>query len=220
MYCEEPHLIRETTGYASDLQNAENCDCDEKIFKPVCLKHSSNDSFFKSACLAGCSVYDSSTDQYYNCTQMPNTYKQYNLAHNYFTDGLCQTDQCTFRLVISYTCLALLMFLNALTFLPYLKVTIRCIDGEEMNSIGLGIKQFFMTAFGTIPGPILFGSVIDSTCTYWHLDENGQSVCKMYDNKNFALGMGLLGAGFKFLCFLLVLLSLFYIKRNNKRSRT
>jgi hypothetical protein len=106
----------------------------------------------------------------------------------------------------------MLMFLNALTFLPYLKVTIGCIDAKEMNSIGLGIKQFFMNAFGTIPGPILFGTVIDSTCTYWHTDQTGQSVCKLYDNKSFALGFGMLGIGFKMVCFTLVILSIMIVR--------
>ena len=49
-----------------------------------------------------------------------------------------------------------------------------------MNTIVLGLKQFFMNAFGTIPGPILFGTVIDATCSYWHTDSQNQSVCKIY----------------------------------------
>jgi hypothetical protein len=106
--------------------------------------------------------------------------------------------------------------MNALTFLPFLKVTIGCIEAKEMNSIGLGLKQFFMNALGTIPGPILFGSVIDMTCTYWHMDQNNQRVCKIYDNKGFAFNFGLLGVGFKTACLLLVILSLFLTSRNKK----
>ncbi len=225
VYCKEPTLIsqRSELSVNSKFSVADNCDCNSKIFKPICLKES-DDSFFQSACLAGCSAYDPINEHFYNCTQAPSTF-QFETNHydnstrpiNFFRDGLCETEGCMFRLVVSYSCIALLMFLNALTFLPYLKVTIGCINEKEMNSLGLGIKQFFMTAFGTIPGPILFGSVIDSTCTYWHTDLSNQSVCKMYDNKNFALGMGLLGIGFKFICFVLVILSYFMLKKNKSR---
>lgn len=108
------------------------------------------------------------------------------------------------------------MFLNALTFLPYLKCTIGCIDSREMNSIGLGFKQFFMNAFGTIPGPILFGTVIDSTCKYWHNDLKDQRVCKIYNNQQFAFAFGMLGVGFKSVCFILVILSIIFLKRGKK----
>lgn len=134
--------------------------------------------------------------------------------NSYFTNGLCATNgSCSLKLIISFTCIALLMFLNALTFLPYLKVTIGCIDSREMNSIGLGFKQFFMNAFGTIPGPILFGTVIDSTCKYWHTDLKNQRVCKIYNNQQFAFAFGMLGIGFKSVCFFLVILSILFLKR-------
>jgi hypothetical protein len=228
VYCKEPTLISRRTTFVPDnlpFNVSDNCDCNAKIFKPVCLINS-DDTFFQSACLAGCSVYDSTTERFFNCTQAPQTFF-YNASQplaasssshgDYFANGLCETDDCTFRLVISYASIGLLMFLNALTFLPYLKVTIGCINEKEMNSLGLGIKQFFMTAFGTIPGPIMFGAVIDSQCTYWHTDLSDQSVCKMYDNRGFALGMGLMGMGFKFICFLLVILSYFLIKNSKAR---
>jgi hypothetical protein len=217
VYCKEPMLISDELSDGS-YQIAGNCNCDSKIFKPVCLKES-NDTFYQSACLAGCIGYDSTRDIYFNCSQVPDTFVkgQINETYfNYFTNGLCTTNSCDGKLIISYTCIALLMLLNALTFLPYLKVTIGCINAKEMNSIGLGMKQFFMNMAGTIPGPIIFGSVIDQSCKYWHTDSSEQSVCKMYDNQKFAFGFGLLGIGFKFVCFILVILSLIVTSRQKK----
>ena len=219
-YCKEPVIVSEAR--ASDVYRvADNCECDAKIFKPVCLKDS-NDTFFQSACLAGCTEYDPIMERYFNCSEAPLTFSSNQTSGQneiYFTNGLCVTENCTARLVVSYACIALLMFLNALTFLPYLKVTIGCINAKEMNSIGLGMKQFFMNAFGTIPGPILFGSVIDSTCTYWHTDQSNQSVCKMYNNKNFALGFATLGIGFKCVCFFLIILSIVIVERKKRKDQ-
>jgi hypothetical protein len=149
-------MITDSNTINMKYSMAQNCNCNKKIFKPVCLKDS-NDVFFQSACLAGCSEFDKSTEIYSNCTQGLNTLTTSieNSKSNYFINGLCPTESCNLRLIISYSCIFFLMFLNALTFLPYLKVTIGVIDNKEMNSIGLGIKQFFMNGFGTIPGPIL-----------------------------------------------------------------
>lgn len=89
-----------------------------------------------------------------------------------------------------------------------------------MNTIGLGLKQFFMNALGTIPGPILFGTVIDASCNYWHTDSQGQKVCKMYNNQVFARNFGSLGMGFKAICFILMLISLIISMRRRRNSTT
>lgn len=225
LYCKEPNIVSNNDYEIPGLETtnqfsvAENCNCNKKIFKPVCLKNS-NDIFFQSACLAGCFNFDKKTESYSNCTQVVNSVKRDESTYNYFVNGLCPKDSnCNHRLIVSYLCIFLLMLMNALIFLPYLKVTIGCINSQEMNSIGLGMKQFFMNAFGTIPGPILFGWIIDSTCIYWHTDQNEQSVCKIYNNKRFAFLFGLLGVGFKTVCFILIILSLIFLKRQNNLKR-
>lgn len=159
IYCKESLLITPGDLKIDDktpFNVSNNCGCDPKIFKPVCLQDS-DDTFFQSACLAGCIAYDSQSQHYFNCTQVPSTIVSDNYTSSFFSNGLCETDSCFTKLIISYVCIAMLMFLNALVFLPYLKVTIGCIGDKELNSVGLGIKQFLMTAFGTIPGPIIFG---------------------------------------------------------------
>ena len=228
IHCEESTLISSTFQAYSLTSNrstcystASDCGCDLKIFKPVCLS-GSRDIYFQSPCLAGCQSLTSNSAQfvYSNCTQnncdnyFDSSAKQ---DASYFVDGLCPSDSCGTRLLFSYGCIFLLMLMNALLFLPYLKVTIGSVDSPEMNTIVLGLKQFFMNAFGTIPGPILFGSVIDTTCSYWHTDSHGQHVCKMYNNRNFALGFGLLGMGFKAVCFVLIILSLVFSTAKRRR---
>ena len=158
IYCKEPNMIPnseqlkanfittadEEFSNSTRYQIAQNCNCNRKIFKPVCLKES-DDIFFQTACLAGCTEFDRDSDQFRKCTQVKDVDET---NSNYFVSGLCPTSNCDFKLIISYACIFFLMLLNALTFLPYLKVTIGSIDCKEMNPIGLGLKQFFMNGFG------------------------------------------------------------------------
>lgn len=39
---------------------------------------------------------------------------------------------------------------------------------------------------GSVPGPIVFGALIDQTCLIWEYDCDGAGTCWMYDNKQFA----------------------------------
>ena len=171
IYCKEPNMIPNSeqlkanfeTNIENDFSNstsyqiAQNCNCNRKIFKPVCLKKS-DDIFFQTACLAGCTEFNRDSDQFMKCTQEKDSFietrietnssEEKNMYANYFVSGLCPTSNCDLKLIISYACIFFLMLLNALTFLPYLKVTIGSIDCKEMNPIGLGLKQFFMNGFG------------------------------------------------------------------------
>ena len=217
----ENNIVTDNLTQTACLKSSVNCNCDSTIFKPVCLSNS-KDIYFQSPCFAGCSTFtqlEKLDDFYSNCTQSEcDAYFEPNSLRKEHTlkDGLCQTKSCELKLVISYVCIFMLMLLNAITFLPYLKVTIGCVDAKEMNTIVLGLKQFFMNSLGTVPGPILFGTVIDATCSYWHTDSQDQSVCKIYNNEKFALGFGLLGIGFKTICFVMVILSLFFSIRSKK----
>jgi hypothetical protein len=232
IYCDETTIIsnsRQST--VSDLQKcylpASNCNCKTSAFKPVCLT-GSNDVIFKTPCLAGCTGYDSANKKFLGCSARINKCEPLNSTFSYpkttyngidynegeIRNGLCpKSSSCDLRLIFSCASIFLLMFMNALTFIPYLKITMGCVEMKEMNAVALGMKQLVMNAFGTIPGPILFGTVIDSTCNYWHFDSLGQRVCKIYNNQNFSFGFGMLGIGFKATCFVLILLSLIFQKR-------
>jgi len=89
-------------------------------------------------------------------------------------------------------------------------------EAKEMNTIVLSLKQFIMNLFGTIPGPIIFGTVIDESCKYWHTDSQDQRTCKLYDNEMFAFSFGLMGIGLKFICLLCVVASLIIAIRTRK----
>ena len=44
------------------------------------------------------------------------------------------------------------------------------------------MQSVFFRVFGSIPGPIAFGAVIDSGCVYWQYECNRRGNCWVYNN--------------------------------------
>lgn len=248
LYCKEPNILLNTTDHRSKLNAASdlrtnitsiknmncfqetdsNCKCNENLFKPVCLINGEDEYVFQTACIAGCQSYNYDTNVYSNCTYAEcmlsdskshissnsTTTSQFSLSN-----GLCPSPSiCQNKLIISYATIFFVMFFTALVFVPYIKVTIGCTNSPEMNPIALGIKQLAMTGIGTVPGPIIFGTFIDTTCKYWYTDCLNQKVCKVYSNRKFSLIFGTLGIFFKAICWVSVFIGCLYLRFKKKKG--
>lgn len=63
---------------------------------------------------------------------------------------------------------------------------------HSQRSLSLGLQTILMRAFGTVPGPIVFGFVMDRTCVLWRThDEAVTGSCLIYDN--FSMSISVLG---------------------------
>jgi hypothetical protein len=203
----------------TNLNQTTMCDCDRNIFKPVCLK-TSYDIVFESACIAGCKSYSKELSQYSNCPHAQCISDRLSTMFNeskspiVLDNGSCERPSaCQYKLYITYVSIFLVMFITAMLYIPYMKVTVGCIASKpEMNAIALGIKHLAMTCIGTIPGPIIFGSVIDLSCKYWYTDCLNQTVCKVYDNQRFSMSYGFMGIGFKLVCLTSTTLAFVFLK--------
>ena len=58
---------------------------------------------------------------------------------------------------------------------------------EEQRSLALGVQSVLWRAFGSIPGPIIFGVIFDSSCTYWQYDCGRRGNCWVYDNSSISI---------------------------------
>uniref|UniRef100_H2Z038 Solute carrier organic anion transporter family member n=1 Tax=Ciona savignyi TaxID=51511 RepID=H2Z038_CIOSA len=151
-----------------------NCNCQTEFYNPVC---GGNGVAYFSPCYAGCpesSGYINSTIQVYNncsCLGVNET------AHA----GVCEAS--CFKLPLF---LGLALFMVLLTFIshtPAVVVSLRIVP-PSMRSFAIGLEWLFLRALGTIPGPILYGSFIDSTCKLWQSKECGtvRGSCWVYDS--------------------------------------
>ena len=76
----------------------------------------------------------------------------------------------------------------------------RCV-ADEQRTLALGLQSLIFRAFGSIPGPIVFGVIFDSTCLFWQFDCDRRGNCWVYDNvalSNRALGLALSGVALNF----------------------
>ncbi|KAJ8322339.1 hypothetical protein KUTeg_000810 [Tegillarca granosa] len=53
---------------------------------------------------------------------------------------------------------------------------------EKQKTFGLGVQWFVVRLVGTIPGPVLFGAVIDGSCLVWQEKCGENSSCWIYNN--------------------------------------
>jgi len=113
--------------------------------------------------------------------------------------------------------MVLLFFMTllvAVTQMPVLMVVLRSV-AEEEKAFALGIQFVIFRLFGYIPSPILFGSVIDSTCLLWKSTCDGEAGgrCLMYDIEAFRFKYVGVCCGIKVLSVLTFLLDWYLIKR-------
>lgn len=57
----------------------------------------------------------------------------------------------------------------------------RCVP-DTHRSYALGIRGIIVRLLGTIPGPIIFGYILDTTCVLWQETCNRSGSCRLYDN--------------------------------------
>ncbi|XP_033727827.1 solute carrier organic anion transporter family member 4C1-like isoform X2 [Pecten maximus] len=185
--CEQETIVgvssQYSTSYSEDLPNLQslscnsNCSCSSEFYQPVC---SDQHVQYFSPCHAGCHGHNADRSKYTNCTCV-SQYKGYvpdNITTT-VTSGKCQ-DSC----LLLYIFLPVLLFAIFFRFAqspPALSVTLRCIH-DKQRTFALGIQWFVVRLMGTVPGPIMFGSVIDSSCLVWQEKCGENTSCWIYDN--------------------------------------
>lgn len=63
-------------------------------------------------------------------------------------------------------------------------VNYRAVSTED-KSFAQGLMLMMVSLFGLIPGPIIFGRIIDSTCLKWTKTCTGNGNCQLYDQEAF-----------------------------------
>lgn len=73
---------------------------------------------------------------------------------------------------------------------------------DEQRTLALGVQSLVFRAFGSIPGPIVFGVIFDSACIFWQYDCGRQGNCWVYDNTSLsqrALALAISGVCLNFI---------------------
>ncbi|XP_064596760.1 solute carrier organic anion transporter family member 4C1-like [Liolophura sinensis] len=164
------------------------CNCDLDQYSPVC---GIDRIQYFSPCHAGCQT--SNDGKYSACACINETISFPNQTHG-AEDGNCNS-VCP----MMYVFLCLFFITVLLTFIsgtPTTMVVLRCVP-ESQKSFAMGVQWAFARFLGTIPGPILFGTVIDSACLIWKKQCGVKTSCWIYDNDAMGRSIFLVGMGIK-----------------------
>ncbi|XP_075237516.1 organic anion transporting polypeptide 33Ea [Lycorma delicatula] len=186
------------------------CNCQGVKYNPVCLE--SEAVIFFSACHAGCSSQKSignSKMVYNNCSciypqivelKIPkeniedekHKYQHYSDPHVTLESGPCKNN-CfsSFVIFISITCI--MHFLGSSGKIGNILVNYRCVD-EVDKSFAQGLSLLLISLFALIPGPILYGFIIDTTCIIWDETCGERGNCWLYNRDDFRFNLNVTAA--------------------------
>ncbi|XP_053378274.1 solute carrier organic anion transporter family member 4A1-like [Mercenaria mercenaria] len=189
--CPEIEFAGVTTSYGTnkvivspnlDATCNTGCECDSQKFEPVC---GSDSILYFTPCHAGC-TYDYVIDPkhltkiYNNCTCVSESIQQ--LSTSGLT-GTALTGKCSSSCDVIYLFVLLLFIAMLMTFTtvtPASMAILRCVP-DDLRALGLGLQWVCLRLLGTIPGPVLTGSVIDSACALWQDICGSRGSCWFYD---------------------------------------
>ncbi|CAM5114375.1 unnamed protein product [Eretmochelys imbricata] len=182
--------VSETYNRTGKLRNLTapcnaNCNCLRSFYYPVCGR---DEVQYFSPCFAGCTSFTVQKRKkiYQNCSciGMPKRLLDAEEVPFEALAGKCRT-RCTFLpLFLGFFFFAVVFTFMAVT--PTTVAILRCVP-DKQRSFALGVQSVFLRLVGTIPGPILFGVAIDSSCTLWDVNKcDIKGACWVYDNSKMA----------------------------------
>uniref|UniRef100_A0A8C6S0R1 Solute carrier organic anion transporter family member n=1 Tax=Neogobius melanostomus TaxID=47308 RepID=A0A8C6S0R1_9GOBI len=176
-----------------------NCSCDHQRFSPVC---GADRVMYYSPCFAGCSSINlSSSGQVYGdcgCVVANDSAARFALA------GKCG-NSCRYMplfLAVFFFCI----LFTFLTSIPAITATLRCVT-ERQKSFALGIQWILVRTLGAIPGPIIFGAMVDRSCLLWQDKCGERGSCYLYNNTDMSRFTLIAGIVYKIVATLLFLLA-------------
>ncbi|XP_055920928.1 solute carrier organic anion transporter family member 74D [Eupeodes corollae] len=192
-----------------------NCSCGHVTYSPVC--HVESDTTYFSPCHAGCYNWDSETKIYSNCsclgdsgswmgnqlstTLLPptpllttETSQVTPSLTNILTPGACLKGCETAFWTFAFAAMTINWFASS-GRIGNILVNYRAVSAED-KAFAQGLGLMLISLFALIPGPIIFGRIIDSTCLVWTKQCGQNGNCQLYDQERFRYMVNLSAVAF------------------------
>ncbi|VIO88747.1 Uncharacterized protein BM_BM3495 [Brugia malayi] len=122
------------------------------------------------------------------------------------------TDECN-AIFIYIASMFMGLFLGNLFFMTTMMIVLRSVYDDE-KVLALSFASCTTNIMGFIPGPIIFGWIIDEDCLLWHSKcPHDHGNCVIYDNKAFRQSFHLTSAGFQFLAVISVVICYIFSRK-------
>ncbi|XP_070699675.1 solute carrier organic anion transporter family member 2B1 [Pempheris klunzingeri] len=177
------------------------CQCPQEAFNPVC---GSDGVEFRSPCHAGCINIEVDANHNRNYTGCRCVGGQ-----GFASPGTCGSG-CSHLLLPFMALLGLTSFIASFSQTPSYIMILRTVPPED-KSFAVGVQYMLFRVLAFMPGPVLYGSVIDTTCILWGRKCGKQTSCLYYNLDSFRqrfLGLLVVFVGGGLLCFLLTVVVL------------
>jgi len=182
------------------------CNCTGVSYVPVC----GGSLTYFSPCHAGCNKANKTNKgsfSYSTCACVAKTGQTSGEA----TKGTCGVD-CRLNLLLFLIILALMPFTACVNDIPATIVTLRSVPPAQ-RSYALGIQMDLVRILGAIPGPIVFGALLDKTCILWNTKCGRKGHCLEYDHDGLAQVVVGVFVACKFITMVCFFLSWFFCRR-------
>lgn len=178
-----------------------NCSCDNLKYTPVCS--TTNSMTYYSACHAGCSYAFNNSKGFGNCTCLSplnplgtiDGFSDTNSTDtmNTVISGPCAVN-CGYRFIIFLMVLCTMHFLGSTGKIGNILVNYRCVATKD-KSFAQGLSLVLVSLLAFIPGPIIYGAIIDATCLVWNQTCGQKGNCWLHHKDDFRLHLNITAAG-------------------------
>ncbi|KAM3601098.1 uncharacterized protein V6R79_007617 [Siganus canaliculatus] len=180
-----------------------NCGCQQEAFNPVC---GSDGIEYRSPCHAGCVAMEMDADnKVVNYTQCECVGGGFGFA----SPGTCGSG-CSNLLFPFMALIGVTGFVASFSQTPSYMMILRTVPAED-KSFAVGVQYMLFRVLAFMPGPVLYGSVIDTTCILWGKKCGKETSCLYYNLDGFRqrfLGLQVVFVCGALLCFLLTVMVL------------
>ncbi|KAK7867916.1 hypothetical protein R5R35_005269 [Gryllus longicercus] len=187
--CGEPDLHGSVGGDGAwNLTAACNaaCACGPDVkYEPVCAL--SSGTTFYSPCHAGCGAAQAllnGTTMFSECACSPD---------GLVVDGPCPRD-CAFNFGLFLATQCLMRLLGSSGKAGNTLIQFRCVH-EDDKPLAIAFGEFLLCGLAFIPGPIVYGMLLDSACLVWGEMCGQTGNCWLYDDKKLRYFLNFTAAG-------------------------
>ncbi|XP_058484012.1 solute carrier organic anion transporter family member 2B1 isoform X2 [Solea solea] len=158
------------------LSCSSNCRCPQDAFNPVC---GSDGVEFRSPCHAGCITMEMGINgkitNYTECQCISGL--------GYASPGTCGSG-CAHLLLPFMVLLGITCFIASFSQTPSYMMILRTVSTED-KSFAVGVQYMLFRVLAFMPCPVLYGTVIDTTCLAWGKKCGKQTSCLYFNLDSF-----------------------------------